>query len=70
MSMQNLSIIFGPTLFSQTIANGSGGMADATLQNVVRSRICDGVWSANVRVKAIETILTHYNDIFVDETEL
>lgn len=53
MSMQNLSIVFGPTLFSQAVVNGNGGMADATLQNV-----------------AIETILTHYNDIFVDESEL
>ncbi|KAG6873517.1 hypothetical protein C0995_014785 [Termitomyces sp. Mi166 len=58
MSMQNLAIVFGPTLFgiSPTSAypgqvNG-GGMVDATLQNL-----------------AIETILNHYNDIFVDESE-
>ncbi|KAJ7765400.1 Rho GTPase activation protein [Mycena maculata] len=56
MSVQNLAIVFGPTLFGQmklNPANGSeGGMADATHQN-----------------QAIETILMHYTDIFVDETE-
>ncbi|KAJ6607481.1 GTPase activating protein [Mycena sp. CBHHK59/15] len=56
MSVQNLAIVFGPTLFGQLKidpANGSeGGMADATHQN-----------------QAIETILMHYTDIFVDESE-
>ncbi|KAJ7180639.1 Rho GTPase activation protein [Mycena filopes] len=56
MSVQNLAIVFGPTLFGQmklNPANGSeGGMADATHQN-----------------QAIETILMHYTDIFVDESE-
>ncbi|KAJ7603645.1 Rho GTPase activation protein [Roridomyces roridus] len=57
MSVQNLAIVFGPTLFGQkkaTQANGSdgGGMADANHQN-----------------QAIETILMHYTDIFVDESE-
>ncbi|KAJ7155437.1 Rho GTPase activation protein [Mycena crocata] len=56
MSVQNLAIVFGPTLFGQlklNPANGSeGGMADATHQNM-----------------AIETILMHYTDIFVDESE-
>ncbi|KAG6835147.1 hypothetical protein H0H93_004421 [Arthromyces matolae] len=58
MSMQNLAIIFGPTLFGISPAStghqgqANGGMADATLQNL-----------------AIETILNHYNDIFVDESE-
>ncbi|KAJ7043580.1 Rho GTPase activation protein [Mycena alexandri] len=56
MSVQNLAIVFGPTLFGQmklNPANGSeGGMADATHQN-----------------QAIETILMHYTDIFVDEPE-
>jgi Rho GTPase-activating protein RGD1 len=42
MSMQNLSIVFGPTLFSQAIVDGNAGMADATLQNVVRTQICEG----------------------------
>ena len=42
MSIQNLAIVFGPTLFSQvapsTSANGqmNGGMADAGHQNKVR----------------------------------
>ncbi|KAF9244101.1 Rho GTPase activation protein [Melanogaster broomeanus] len=58
MSIQNLAIVFGPTLFGQIYGNGSatghanGGMADAAFQN-----------------KAIETILEHYTDIFVDESE-
>jgi len=56
MSVQNLAIVFGPTLFGQikpNPANGAeGGMADATHQNM-----------------AIETILQHYTDIFVDEAE-
>ncbi|KAJ7668337.1 Rho GTPase activation protein [Mycena rosella] len=56
MSVQNLAIVFGPTLFGQmklNPANGSeGGMADATHQN-----------------QAIETILMHYTDIFVDDSE-
>ncbi|KAF8216480.1 RhoGAP-domain-containing protein [Mycena galopus ATCC 62051] len=57
MSVQNLAIVFGPTLFGQmkpNPTNGStdGGMADATHQNM-----------------AIETILQHYTDIFVDEGE-
>ncbi|KAH7922595.1 RhoGAP-domain-containing protein [Leucogyrophana mollusca] len=59
MSIQNLAIVFGPTLFGQAVpSNGStsghvnGGMADAPFQN-----------------KAIETILEHYTDIFVDEGE-
>ncbi|KAG9309469.1 hypothetical protein JVU11DRAFT_10438 [Chiua virens] len=58
MSIQNLAIVFGPTLFGQISSNGSisghgnGSMADAAFQN-----------------KAIETILDHYTDIFVDESE-
>ncbi|GLB43374.1 putative fes/CIP4, and EFC/F-BAR homology domain containing protein [Lyophyllum shimeji] len=54
MSMQNLAIVFGPTLFGVVPGSGqgNGGMADATLQNL-----------------AIETILNHYNDIFIDESE-
>lgn len=50
MSVQNLAIVFGPTLFGQGLQ--LNGMADASLQN-----------------RAIETILEHYTDIFVDENE-
>lgn len=37
MSMQNLAIVFGPTLFGQAPANGqqAGVMADASFQNMV-----------------------------------
>ncbi|EIW79048.1 RhoGAP-domain-containing protein [Coniophora puteana RWD-64-598 SS2] len=59
MSIQNIGIVFGPTLFGQQVptANGAAsghanGMADTPHQN-----------------KAIETILEHYTDIFVDEGE-
>ncbi|KAJ2911869.1 hypothetical protein MD484_g8549, partial [Candolleomyces efflorescens] len=56
MSMQNLAIVFGPTLFGQQMpTNGleaGGVMADAPYQN-----------------QAIETILKHYRDIFIDESE-
>ncbi|KZT66142.1 RhoGAP-domain-containing protein [Daedalea quercina L-15889] len=55
MSVQNVAIVFGPTLFGQLAPNMNGqmnGMADAGLQN-----------------KAVETILEHYTDIFVDENE-
>ncbi|KAI6010918.1 RhoGAP-domain-containing protein [Pisolithus orientalis] len=58
MSIQNLAIVFGPTLFGQ-VGNGSTSghanvtMADAPYQN-----------------RAIETILEHYTDIFVDESEV
>ncbi|KAJ3522003.1 hypothetical protein NMY22_g12074 [Coprinellus aureogranulatus] len=44
MSITNLAIVFGPTLFGQ---EGGGGMADT----------------------AVETILKHYTDIFIDENE-
>lgn len=39
MSMQNLAIVFGPTLFGgqHTVVNGQGGaIADTTYQNQVR----------------------------------
>ncbi|EIN09430.1 GTPase activating protein [Punctularia strigosozonata HHB-11173 SS5] len=60
MSIQNIAIVFGPTLFGAMPVlpvdgqmNAGNGLADAPLQN-----------------KAIETILEHYNDIFVDESEV
>jgi len=58
MSIQNLAIVFGPTLFSQMAPSAgvdgqmNGGMEDAAHQN-----------------KAIQTILEHYADIFVDDAE-
>ncbi|KAF9442640.1 RhoGAP-domain-containing protein [Macrolepiota fuliginosa MF-IS2] len=56
MSMQNLAIVFGPTLFGQTLGVGNGAsgtvMPDTFHQNL-----------------AIETILNHYVDIFVDEPD-
>lgn len=43
MSVQNLAIVFGPTLFKQAQPGTNGqinGMADAPLQNKVRSAFC------------------------------
>ena len=85
MSVQNLAIVFGPTLFGQVAPNMNGqlnGMADAGLQNKV-SEILIGRSCVNLKeclfphprvsrvrlVQAIETILEHYTDIFVDENE-
>ncbi|KAF8637522.1 hypothetical protein AX17_002766 [Amanita inopinata Kibby_2008] len=55
MSIQNLAIVFGPTLFGQvpTVGQPNGGViADTPFQN-----------------QAIETILKHYTDIFIDESD-
>ncbi|KZV59915.1 RhoGAP-domain-containing protein [Peniophora sp. CONT] len=54
MSVGNLAIVFGPTLFGSPAGagQGSGGGGELVLQN-----------------KAIETILEHYADIFIDEGE-
>ncbi|KAA1468895.1 GTPase activating protein [Dentipellis sp. KUC8613] len=58
MSIGNMSIVFGPTLLGQgSIAmNGAGG------QN-------GGMVDVGLQNKAVETILEHYNDIFIDESE-
>ncbi|KAI0294306.1 RhoGAP-domain-containing protein [Multifurca ochricompacta] len=56
MSIGNLAIIFGPTLFPPTVPNGVNGQ--------------DGLAGATIQNKAIETILEHYTDIFVDESEV
>ena len=76
MSMQNLAIVFGPTLFGQHIVvNGQGGaIADTTTyQNQVRlfDHDCDFLIELKFicLFQAIETILNHYKDIFIDESE-
>ena len=73
MGISNLAIVFGPTLFGIS-GGGAGtgaanGMADATWQN----KAC--FYLLNIRtsqltkqLQAIETILQHYADIFVDES--
>ncbi|KAG8919030.1 hypothetical protein FRC00_011827 [Tulasnella sp. 408] len=62
MSPYNLSVVFGPTLLgpSPTAAANNDGQpgGGTTLQ--------DMHWQC----KAIETILEHYTDIFVDESEM
>ena len=76
MSMSNLAIVFGPTLFGlHTSANGQGGvMSDTTFQNMVRAFsliVVSWCYSCVRRLncQAIETILNRYTDIFIDESE-
>lgn len=77
MSMQNLSIVFGPTLFGQhaSISGQGGVMADASFQNIVRRFPLISMTYQTDRfffehpTQAIETILNHYTDIFIDESE-
>ncbi|KAL1742115.1 hypothetical protein HDZ31DRAFT_84353 [Schizophyllum fasciatum] len=57
MTVSNLAIVFGPTMFGQISPVGpdgqvTGGIADMPAQNM-----------------AVETILEHYKDIFVDESD-
>ncbi|TFY79014.1 hypothetical protein EWM64_g4999 [Hericium alpestre] len=57
MSISNISIVFGPTLLGQgmmaNVSNGQNG----------------GMVDPTLQNKAIETILEHYTDIFIDESE-
>ena len=91
MTAQNLSIVFGPTLFGQLAPGMPGepqtngaGIADAMHQNKVRVFALYTFFSpygvnADALIlcacvhalsdQAVETILDHYNDIFVDENE-
>ena len=80
MSVSNISIVFGPTLFRQaspTMNGHSNGMADASLQNKVStsharfgaSLRARAIMSDRFSSQAVETILEHYMDIFVDESE-
>ncbi|KAG8930277.1 hypothetical protein FRC02_004410 [Tulasnella sp. 418] len=63
MSVMNLSIVFGPTLLGPPPTSTPGGGMNGspapgtTLQDM------------NWQCRAIETILEHYTDIFVDENE-
>ena len=79
MSVQNLAIVFGPTLFNSALS----GMADTSLQNRVRiALMVDGCLAGRgcssfflcletdvviSVMQAVETILEHYTDIFVEE---
>ncbi|KIK60508.1 hypothetical protein GYMLUDRAFT_167927 [Collybiopsis luxurians FD-317 M1] len=54
MTTQNLAIVFGPTLFGQPAPSAG---------------VSSGIADAPYQNQAIETILMHYTDIFVDESE-
>ncbi len=76
MSIGNLAIVFGPTLFPPTAphgANGQDGLVGATIQNKVGQTPNPtprrGFLIVGDIFQAIETILEHYTDIFVDESE-
>ena len=81
MSISNIAIVFGPTLFGLPTANPAAGqpmqvngMADAAYQNKVRPSPRDipttFVFALSDDVsQAIETILEHYTDIFIDEND-
>ena len=76
MSIGNLAIVFGPTLFPPNAphgANGQDGLVGATIQNkvcqILLPRKCGLLKVLIISLQAIETILEHYTDIFVDESE-
>lgn len=76
MSISNIAIVFGPTLFGAGAnvmdgnTNGGPVMTDAGMQNKVGRHDTYLLQSGtDDHGQAIETILEHYNDIFVDETE-
>lgn len=75
MSIGNIAIVFGPTLFPATAphgVNGQDGLVGATIQNKVCQFRFDPEKSflrCWLYFQAIETILEHYTDIFVDESE-
>ena len=71
MSVLNLAIVFGPTLFGQQ----RGVQIDAALQNKARNlqSLTPTHWlraDGYLTGQAVETILRHYADIFVDESEM
>jgi len=71
MSISNLAIVFGPTLFGQQ----RGVQIDAALQNKARNlqSTHPAYWlraDGYLTGQAVETILKHYIDIFVDESEM
>lgn len=68
MNAHNLSIVFGPTLFGFTGATGTSG-DDTNLQNKVCLLSSFQILLLNKPFKAIETVLEHYTDIFVDEND-
>lgn len=69
MSNSNLSIVFGPTLFGLQAATNGGVMSDASYQNLVTFHPLFYLQADIPFDKAIETILNHYVDIFIDENE-
>ena len=72
MSIQNLAIVFGPTLFGQGFtSDGQQLVVDPTLQNKVChiNTVTYRVHSNAPHAQAVETILEHYMDIFIEDQE-
>ncbi|KAH7097534.1 RhoGAP-domain-containing protein [Auriculariales sp. MPI-PUGE-AT-0066] len=69
MSMSNLSIVFGPTLFGfQTVPTPNMALPPGT-NGMDAAQKAVGVPDTAAQNRAIETILEHYTDIFVEEDD-
>ncbi|KAF9518998.1 hypothetical protein BS47DRAFT_1370866 [Hydnum rufescens UP504] len=71
MTASNLSIVFGPTLLGPPLTPMGGNSASGHGANGTVANPTDGsgttLQDMNWQCRAIETILEHYMDIFVDE---
>jgi len=63
MSVFNLAVVFGPTLLCPP---PPGSISTGQISNGGDSQ---PLQDTSCQVKAIETILEHYKDIFIDENE-
>lgn len=71
MTASNISIVFGPTLLGPRPLSRNASIASQSGNSNAGSGAEGGtsLQDMNWQCKAIETILEHYEDIFVDETE-
>ncbi|KAH8111067.1 RhoGAP-domain-containing protein [Phellopilus nigrolimitatus] len=67
MSISNIAIVFGPTLFGLPSGPAAGAGGPASQQQMAQA--VNGMADAAFQNKAVETILEHYTDIFIDENE-
>jgi len=74
MSISNISIVFGPTLLNgppgtMSMANGAGQAGNGQVNGMGAANAAHIGDNAHWQNKAIETVLEHYVDIFVDDAE-
>jgi Rho GTPase-activating protein RGD1 len=76
MSISNLSIVFGPTLLNPPSQGGMAMTSNGPGGQTVNGQTANGGANtsqigdnAHWQNRAVETILEHYVDIFVDESE-